>query len=93
MVSAGSGNPPSVNFFVGGSFTCAEGACGSQSQKIIRMQGSSGTKDNNFDVGGISGTTTSVEAICVQANGKVIFGGSFSDVQGVARGNIARVLP
>src|SRR5439155_3123989 len=75
---------------VGGYFTWAD-CC--THYKIIRVDTASGSAETSFDSGYISGTGTSVESISVQSDGKVLIGGNFSDVQGIYRHNIARLLP
>ena len=49
-----------------------------------------GDVDLSFDPG--SGVNGSVTALAVQSDGKVIIGGSFSTVKGLARRGIARLI-
>jgi uncharacterized delta-60 repeat protein len=50
--------------------------------------------DNGVFAGGIGGSgNNSVAAVAMQADGKVLIGGSFSSYNGTPRNNIARLLP
>jgi len=50
-----------------------------------------GTLDTSFDVGDLQGQ--SVQAIALQADGRMIIGGTFSSIAGTPRANLARLLP
>jgi hypothetical protein len=71
---------------VGGEFDVEEGRGG---PGIARL-GLDGRLDDSFDPGtGTRGGT--VFAAAIQADGRVLIGGSFSSIDGVARNNIARL--
>jgi uncharacterized delta-60 repeat protein len=79
--------------WVGGSFTSI-GA--NNRSKIARYSNTTTSSlDTSFDAGVISGPwgDESVNAICTQANGNIIIGGSFTSVQSTARSYIARLAP
>lgn len=84
---------PSGDFLVGGTFISVKDANGN---RLIRTHlakfSVAGTLDTTFDLHP-SGSTNTVKAIAVQGDGKIIVGGTFSDM-GVAAGpNIARFNP
>jgi len=70
---------------VGGDFT---GMNGVARTNIARLN-TSGTLDTNFNPG--LGPNDAVSALVVQSNGKVVLGGYFTHVNGVARTNVARL--
>src|SRR6266487_2770355 len=75
---------------VGGSFTDYNGA---PRNNIVRLN-SDGSLDTGFNPGtGIDGGyyTTTVYAIAIQTDGKIIVGGSFTDYNGTSRNNIVRL--
>jgi uncharacterized delta-60 repeat protein/uncharacterized repeat protein (TIGR01451 family) len=55
---------------------------------LVRLN-SDGTVDNSFDIG--SGITGAVESMLIQADGKIIVGGNFSNVNGTSKNNIVRL--
>ena len=57
---------------------------------IARLNGD-GTIDTNFDVNLNAGNT--VRAIAIQTDGRVVFGGDFTNVNGVALNYLARLNP
>lgn len=57
---------------------------------IIRLN-SDGTLDTTFDAGLDLGTFSGTFAIAVQSNGRILIGGRFTGVNGVTRGNLARL--
>jgi len=70
---------------IGGSFTSAGGVA----RNYIARLNADGSLDTGFDPG--SGANKSVSALAVQSDGKVVIGGSFTRVGGVARNGIARL--
>ena len=77
---------PDGRVLAGGEFTTMNST---NRARLARLNGD-GKLDLSFDVGagGVNGT---VRAIAVQADGRVIIGGDFSQVGGVARGFLARL--
>jgi uncharacterized delta-60 repeat protein len=71
--------------FIGGEFTSV---AGSQRNNVARLL-ADGSVDDGFDTG--SGPNGTVFALSVQADGKVLIGGAFSTVNGVARNYFARL--
>jgi|GEM_PF-2042229 len=51
-----------------------------------------GATDSSF-LNGLSGVDTGVEVMALQPDGKVLLGGSFTSVNGMARANLARLEP
>ena len=76
---------------IGGNFTCIgtqEATCESgQSRNRIARLNADGTLDATFN----PGTDGVVNAIAVVSDGKIIIGGSFTNVGGLSRTNIARL--
>ena len=74
--------------YIGGSFNQFNNAPRSG---VARLN-SNGTLDNTFvpTITAASGTPV-VNALAVQTNGKILIGGSFAQVNGVARNNLARL--
>ncbi len=77
---------------IGGWFTSYNGIT---RNRIARLN-TDGSLDANFNIGtGLShsftGALISVSAIAVQADGKIIIGGSFTSYNGTTRNNIARI--
>jgi uncharacterized delta-60 repeat protein len=79
---------PDGKIYVGGNFTTFNNA---PRPGLARLN-SNGTLDNTFvpTITASSGTPI-VNAIAVQSNGKIVIGGSFAQVNGVARNNLARL--
>lgn len=76
---------PDGKILIGGSFSTVNGvAC-----KYIARLISNGSLDANFDTG--IGPSSSIEAICVQADGKILVGGGFSTFNGYSQDYIARL--
>ena len=71
---------------VGGDFTAIAGA---QINHVARLN-IDGTIDTNFNVG--LGPDQAVRTVALQADGRVIIGGAFTNVGGVARAFLARFL-
>jgi uncharacterized delta-60 repeat protein len=71
---------------IGGYFTTVNGTAHG---RIARLN-SDGTLDTSFD-NGLAGVNGAVNALAVQNNEKVLIGGSFTAVNGTARGHIARL--
>ncbi|MFQ3590922.1 MAG: BACON domain-containing carbohydrate-binding protein, partial [Chloracidobacterium sp.] len=73
---------------VGGEFTSVNGV----GRNNIARLNANGALDTTFDPGsGIGGLSPSVQEIAVQADGRVVVGGQFSNVNGVGRNNMARL--
>ena len=74
---------------LGGLFTSVNGI---PRGNIARLNGD-GSVDSSFDPGtGVSGETFSiVNALALQPDGKVILGGTFTNVNGVSRSHVARL--
>jgi len=70
---------------IGGEFTTVEGA---GRNRIARLN-ADGTLDTSFDPG--AGADDRVRTVAVQPDGKILIGGSFTAVDGVARNRIARL--
>ncbi len=70
---------------IGGAFTQVNG----QGRNRIARLNADGTLDVSFNPG--SGTDYGVESIALQTDGKIVIGGSFSQVNGVSRNYIARL--
>jgi len=78
----GSGGREGANW---GSFSSVNGVTRS---RVARLN-ADGSLDTGFDPG--SGASSTVNAVAVQADGKVLIGGSFSSVNGVTRSRVARL--
>jgi len=74
---------------IGGFFSSVNGV---QRYRIARLN-SNGTLDTSFDPGTGPVTGTYIYAIAPQPDGTVVIGGIFTTIGGVARRNIARLLP
>ncbi len=73
---------------IGGEFSNYDGV---SRNKIARLN-PDGSLDASFDPGtGLGGAYTTVYAIAVQTDGKIIVGGYFTDYSGTPRNNIARL--
>jgi uncharacterized delta-60 repeat protein len=70
---------------VGGTFTTYSGT---SKNRIARLN-SNGIIDNTFVIG--SGFNNTVTSICVQSDGKILVGGSFTSYSGVTRNGMARL--
>jgi len=73
---------------IGGDFTTVNGV---SRNRIARLK-PDGSLDESF-LHGLSGANGSVDCLAVQADGKVLIGGSFATVNGVSRNRIARLNP
>lgn len=71
---------------IGGNFTSFRGMARG---RVARLN-ADGTFDTKFGEG-VEGVNGSVLALAVQSDGKIVIGGLFSNVNGVARNNIARL--
>jgi len=76
---------PDGKLLVGGSFTKYNG----QTCNRVARLNPDGSLDATFDVG--MGPDDSVRALALQDDGRVVIGGLFKSVAGVARGNLARL--
>jgi uncharacterized delta-60 repeat protein len=72
---------------IGGDFTRINEV---QRNHVARLN-ADGTLDKSFNPG--SGTDSGVRCLAAQADGKILIGGIFTNVQGVARNRIARLKP
>jgi uncharacterized delta-60 repeat protein len=72
---------------IGGGFTTYNGV----SRNRIARLNADGTLDGTFDTSGSGGADAFVLAIAVQADNKILIGGSFSTYAGVSRNRIARL--
>ena len=72
---------------IGGAFTSVNGV---PRNKIARLN-ADGTLDTGFNPN-VEGPFSGVSSIAMQPDGKIILGGKFTSVGGVARNNIARLL-
>ncbi len=70
---------------IGGAFT----EVGTIARNRIARLNANGTLDSSFNPG--SGANASVRAIAVQANGGVVLGGSFTEINGIVRNRVARL--
>ncbi len=70
---------------IGGTFTAVNGVT---RNRIARIN-SDGSLDTSFDPG--TGANNTVESVALQGDGKVVFGGDFTTVNGVVRNRIARL--
>ena len=97
-VSFNSGSGPNTTLYtaalqsdgkilLGGSFTSFNGNSG---KAIIRLN-SNGTMDTGFNILTFTGSLNTVNALLIQPNGRIVIGGLFSNINGVARKNIARL--
>ena len=71
--------------FIGGSFTSVNGTA---RYRVARLN-SDGSLDSSFNPG--SGASNYVYTSAIQSDGKIVIGGSFTSVNGVARNRIARL--
>ncbi len=78
---------PDGKILVGGEFTTVNNT---NRARIARLN-ANGSLDLSFNAN--FGTNGAVRAILVQTNGSIVIGGSFTNVNGTAAGNIARLLP
>ena len=76
---------PDGRYILGGSFTTYYG----QTRSGIVRVNADGTLDTSFDPG--SGTNGPVNALLLQADGRIVLGGDFTSVNGVARNGLARL--
>jgi uncharacterized delta-60 repeat protein len=72
---------------IGGSFTSYNGV---SIYRLARIN-SNGTLDATFNTGTGALGSVSVSCIAIQTDGKIVFGGSFTNFDGVTRNRIARV--
>ena len=77
---------PDGKVIVGGVFTVFNGA---PLHNIVRLN-PDGSRDATFGI--TLGTSRSVRAMTVQADGKIIIAGNFTAIDGVAQGRVARLL-
>jgi uncharacterized delta-60 repeat protein len=78
---------PNGKIIVGGYFTMMNGVT---QNKIARLN-ADGTNDPTFNTG--TGPDGTVHAIAVQADGSILIGGDFYNVNGATRNKIARLTP
>jgi uncharacterized delta-60 repeat protein/prepilin-type N-terminal cleavage/methylation domain-containing protein len=70
---------------VGGVFTTFSGL----SRRYIAQLNADGSLDTSFNPG--TGTTSSVQTVLAQGNGKILLGGNFTAYNGTTLGNFARI--
>jgi uncharacterized delta-60 repeat protein len=80
------GIQPDGKFVVGGSFTNVNGS----SRNSIARLNSDGSNDATF-LNGLAGANGTIRTLAIQIDGKIVIGGEFTTVNGVARGRIARL--
>lgn len=71
---------------MGGNFTTFDTVT---QNRIIRINGSDGNKDNSFNIG--TGFNNSVKKIAIQSNGKIIVGGDFTIYNEQTANNLVRL--
>jgi uncharacterized delta-60 repeat protein len=76
---------PDNKVIIAGSFTTVNGV----SRNRIARLNDDGTLDTSFDPG--TGASSWVDAVAVQSDGKILIGGAFTSVSGVACNRIARL--
>ncbi len=74
---------------VGGSFT----SIGGQARNNIARLNADGTLEAAFHPEATGASSPRVQAIAVQADGKILTGGTFTNIGGATRHNIARLIP
>jgi uncharacterized delta-60 repeat protein len=77
---------PDGSVLMAGSFTSVHGAA---RNRIARLR-SNGSLDTSF-LNGLAGPNLAVHALAVQPDGRVLIGGEFTSVNGLARNRIARL--
>jgi len=78
---------PDGKILVGGDFTSFNGLARTN---LVRLN-ANGSLDPTFNVS--FGRDAAVRALAVQANGRILIGGSFTNVNGVSRAHVARLMP
>jgi uncharacterized delta-60 repeat protein len=78
---------PDGKILICGTFTTARGV----TQNNIARLNSDGSLDTGFNTGATVGANDTVRYLDVQLDGKILIGGEFSTVRGVARRGIARL--
>ncbi len=82
---------PDGKIIVGGSFTSFDGVTGLS--RIARLN-NDGTLDQTFSTGDITGPTfPQVTALALQADGKILAGGNFTEYDGVPQAGLVRLHP
>ena len=76
---------PSGKFLAGGDFNYVNGV----TKRSLARFNSDGSLDSSFDIG--TGSTGAIHTIAVDRVGKVVIGGSFTQVNGIARKSVARL--
>ena len=71
---------------IGGDFTTVHGVV----RGGIARLNADGTTDDSF-LAGLAGANSSVSCLAIQPDGKIVIGGEFTTVNGVARTNVARL--
>lgn len=77
---------PEGKVLIGGQFDCFNGT----SRNRIAQLNANGSLDNSFDPG--AGANATVRCVSVQADGKVLIGGPFTEVNGLTRSYMARLF-
>ena len=78
---------PDGKIIIGGNFSTYNGTV---AQKIARIN-ADGSLDTSFNSGFAASTTTTVNALALQSDGKIIIAGSFTSYNGTTRNRIARL--
>ncbi len=78
---------PNGRILIGGEFTTVNGTL---RNFVARLNGLDGSLDASFDIG--SGANSTVMALALQADGRIILGGEFTTFNGVPRFRIVRLL-
>ncbi len=82
---------PDGKIIVGGSFTSFDGVTGLS--RIARLN-NDGTLDQTFSTGDITGPTfPNVAALALQADGKILAGGNFTEYDGTPQAGLIRLHP
>ncbi len=76
---------PDGKILVGGTFTLADG----QPRAGLARFNADGSTDTNFNP--LFGSSTTIRALLVQSDGKILVGGNFNAVNGFARNNLVRL--
>ena len=80
---------PDGQILIAGQFLTARGTI---VNSIARLN-ISGTVDTTFNTGGTVGADFNIESLFLQSDGRIVIGGAFSNVRGVSRPGVARLLP
>jgi len=79
----------SQRIVLGGAFT---NIGGNTINRLARVDGLTGGRDGTFDPN-VGGDSSSVHAVSIDSDGRIVLGGSFTSVGGASRTGLARVSP